>query len=222
MTLQNALALALLGLTLVGFWWLRTQLGYNVFSAEGFSRFVDALGWGGPLVYIGMVAVAVVVSQIPGVPLTIAAGALWGPLAAGVYSVIGGFLGSMIAYYLSRTLGRSVMKTFVGKVIVFDEAKGEAYIGLVIFISRLLPLFPFDVISYAAGLSGLSVSVYALATFVGMIPSTFMLTYLGSAFIMSPAVALGLSAVALVILVGLPLLVRRFNWFGLRSSIRLE
>lgn len=222
LTLQNAIATSVLALTLAAFLTLRFAFGVDVFSAAGFKTFIDSLGWGGPVVYIAMILVAVVISQIPGVPLTIAAGALWGPLAGGLYSVIGGFLGSLTAYYLSRTLGRSAMKALTGRVVIFNESKSEMYLGILIFVTRLLPLFPFDIVSYAAGLSGLSLRVYALATLLGMIPSTLLLTYLGSAFVVSVPFALGMSAIAIVVLVGLPLVIRRFNWFDLRDSIRLE
>ena len=222
LTLQNGIAAAVLALTLAAFLTLQYGFGVDVFSAEGFESFIDSLGWGGPVVYIAMILIAVVISQIPGVPLTIAAGALWGPLVGGLYSIIGGFLGSLTAYYLSRTLGRSAMKALTGRVVIFNEAKSELYLGILIFITRLVPLFPFDIVSYAAGLSGLSSRVYALATLLGMIPSTLLLTYLGSAFIVSVPFALGMSAIAIVILVGLPLVIRHFNWFDLRDSIRLE
>ncbi len=194
----------------------------NIFSEEGFKAFASMTGWWGPLVFSLLLAISVVVSQIPGVPLTLAAGALWGALPALFYSVLGGFLGAMIAYFLGRTLGRSIMKALAGKVMVFDKERGEVFLGIVIFLSRVLPLFPFDIISYAAGVSGLSVRIYALATFFGMIPSTFLLTYLGSAFHLNWVYALGLSLVATVMLIALPLLIRRYNLLGLRDSIRLE
>ena len=222
LTWKNALALALLLATLLAFLALRTTLGYDVFSRAGLKTFATDLGPWGPLVYIAIIAIAVVVSQIPGVPLAVAAGALWGPLTAGLYSVIGGFIGGVAAYALGRTLGRSVMLVLVGRVMIFDKARGERYLGLVIFFSRLLPLFPFDIISYAAGLSGLSFGIYALATLLGMIPSTLLLTYLGASFTESLNLGLGLSLAAVVVLLGLPLLVQRYNWFGLRNSVRLE
>lgn len=222
LTLQNGIAAGVLGITLIAFLTLRYGFNVDIFSAEGFKTFIDSLSWGGPIVYIFIIAIAVVISQIPGVPLTVAAGALWGPLPAGLYSVIGGFLGSLTAYYLSRTLGRSAMKALTGRVVTFNESKGEVYLGVLIFVTRLLPLFPFDIVSYAAGLSGLSLRVYAVATLLGMIPSTLLLTYLGATFMISVPVALGLSGVAIIILAGLPLIIRRFNWFDLRDSIRLE
>lgn len=222
LTPSNLIALVVLLVTVGIFWFIQAQTHINVFSEDGFKKFAEALGWWGPVVYALLIAIAVVVSQIPGVPLTIAAGALWGPFPALLYSVLGGFIGAMIAYFLGRTLGRSIMKVLVGKVMVFNKDRGEVFIGLMIFVSRILPLFPFDIISYAAGVSGLRVGLYATVTFLGMIPSTLLLTYLGSAFTVSLPLALGISAAATVVLVVVPLMIRRYNWLGLRDSITLE
>ena len=222
LTPGNILALAILLASVGVFLWLRAQPELNAFSREGLEALDRSLGWRGPVIYAALVALAVVVSQIPGVPLALAAGAVWGPLAAGIYSVIGGFVGGMIAYFLGRTLGRSVMRALAGKVIVFNEARGERYLGGIIFVSRMLPVFSFDLISYAAGVTGLSLPLYAAATFFGMIPSTFLLTYLGSAFTVSVPVALSLSGVAVVVLLALPWLIRRYNLLGLRDSVRFE
>ena len=222
LTPGNLFALIVLLGSVGVFLWLRAHPELNAFSEEGLQTLVRSLGWRGPVVYAALVALSVVVSQLPGVPLALAAGAVWGPLAAGVYSVIGGFIGGMIAYFLGRTLGRSVMRALAGKVIVFNEARGERYLGGLIFISRMLPVLSFDLISYAAGVTGLSLPLYALATFFGMIPSTFLLTYLGSAFTVSAPLALSLSGVAVVVLLVLPWLIRRYNLLGLRDSVRFE
>jgi len=222
LTPSNLIALAVLLLTVGIFLFIQAQTHINVFSENGFKDFAEALGVWGPIVYILLIAIAVVVSQIPGVPLTIAAGALWGPFPALLYSVLGGFTGAMIAYFLGRTLGRSIMKVLVGKVMVFNKDRGEVFIGFMIFVSRIVPLFPFDIISYAAGVSGLSVGLYATVTLLGMIPSTLLLTYLGSAFTISLPFALSISAVASVMLIVVPLIIRRYNWLGLRDSITLE
>ena len=222
LTTSNLLALLVLLVSLFAFLYLQSQSDVNVFSEEGFRHLAASLGRWGPVLYIVLVALAVVVSQIPGIPLTIAAGALWGLLPATLYSIIGSFCGGMIAYFLGRSLGRSAMQVLTGKVLIFDKARGERYLALVILISRALPVFPFDIISYAAGLSGLSVSLYAIATFLGIIPSIFLLTYLGSAFVISLPFALGLSAIAAVTLVAIPVLIRRYNWLGLKDSIRFE
>jgi uncharacterized membrane protein YdjX (TVP38/TMEM64 family) len=223
---HNGIALGIFLLCLFICLWL-TQPGFNhfmvnLFTPDGFEQVVRRLGRWGVLIYIGLIALSVVVSPIPSAPLAMIAGALWGTVLAGVYSVIGGFLGGLIAYYLGRTLGRSAIKALTGKIIVFSQRKGEIYLGWLIFVSRLLPVLSFDLISYGAGMTGLSLPIYATATLLGMIPSTFLLTYLGDAIVVNFPQGIVLSIMFLMILVGLPWGIRRYNWFGLRDTVRME
>lgn len=218
----NAAAAIVLALGVAAVVWLQSRFDVDLFSREGLSEAVDGMGWYGPVLYMLVIALAVVVSQLPGLPLTIAAGAIWGPFAAGVYSVIGGFIGGMIAYVLGRTLGRSAIAALTGKVVTFDTSRGERYLGWIILVSRAIPVLSFDVISYAAGMTGLRVGIYATATFLGMIPSTFLLTYLGSSLVLSPWIGLALSGLVAVLLVASPWLIARYDLFGLRDAIRVE
>lgn len=223
---HNGIALGIFLLCLFICLWL-TQPGFNhfmvnLFTPNGFEQVVRRLGRWGVLIYIGLIALSVVVSPIPSAPLAMIAGALWGTVLAGVYSVIGGFLGGLIAYYLGRTLGRSAIKALTGKIIVFSQRKGEIYLGWLIFVSRLLPVLSFDLISYGAGMTGLSLPIYATATLLGMIPSTFLLTYLGDAIVVNFPQGIVLSIMFLMILVSLPWGIRRYNWFGLRDTVRME
>lgn len=222
LTPANLVALLLFAAAVGGFAWLRTTAPPDLFTADGFAAFVTHLGWRGPLAYVLLVALAVVVSQIPGVPLAMAAGALWGPLPAAAYSVAGGFLGGMIAYFLGRSLGRSAMRALTGRVLHLETDRGDRFLGGVILATRLLPVLSFDLISYAAGMAGVSPGIYALATLLGMIPSTLLLTYAGAAFQLHLGWGLALSALAAVTLVALPWLAQRHNWLGLRGTFRLE
>lgn len=216
----NGLALLVLALVVAAFLWLRQSGPSDPFSREGMLELAERLGPWAPTVFALVVALAVVVSQVPGVPLTVAAGALWGPGPATAYAVAGGFLGGMIAYFLGRTLGRGAIRALTGKVVVFSKDRGEAYLGWVLLVSRMLPVLSFDLVSYAAGMSGLSVRIYAAATLVGMIPSTFLLTLLGAHFTVRPLVALALSGVALLGIVALPVLTQRYGWFS--DLVRVE
>jgi uncharacterized membrane protein YdjX (TVP38/TMEM64 family) len=119
-------------------------------------------------------------------------------------------------------LGRSAIRAISGKVVVFDTSRGERYLGWIVAVSRAIPVLSFDIISYAAGISGLSAGIYAVATLLGMIPSTFLLTYVGSAFMVSPWLALGLSGLVAVLLAASPWLIERYNPFGLCDLVRIE
>jgi len=218
---QNTFALAILLLCLaVCYWLLNPQV--NILTPEGFRETVKNLGLLGPFVYIGILALSVVISPIPSAPLAVIAGTIWGTFMAGVYSIIGGFIGGLIAYFLGRTLGRSAIKALTGKIIYFSKNKGEAYLSWLIFITRMLPIFSFDLISYAAGIAGLSLPKYALATFLGMIPSTFLLTYMGGALSVGTPLGMAISVIFLIVIIVLPWLIRRYNWLGMRDIMRVE
>lgn len=223
---QNGIALVILLLCSLACWWLLSPdlngFMLNVFTPTGFRQIVGRLGAFGPLIYILLIALSVVISPIPGAPLAVIAGALWGPIPAGIYSVIGGFLGSLIAYYVGRTLGRSAIRALTGKAIYFTKKRGEAYLGWLIFLTRLFPVLPFDLISYGAGVTGLSLPIYIVATLLGMIPSTFLLSYAGSAFTIGLPQAIALGAILTTVLIGLPWGIKRYNWFGMRDIIRIE
>lgn len=219
---QNLTAIGVLLLSLLVYAVISTQGETNLLTPQGLKQAVSNTGVLGILVYIAVIALAVVISPIPGAPLTVAAGAIWGAIPAGIYSVIGGFLGSLIAYFIGLTLGRSAVQSLTGKAIYFSKARGEWLIGGFIFITRLLPVLSFDLISYGAGLSGLSLPIYAPATLLGMIPSTLLLTYMGQAFTIGLPLGIALSIAFVVLLVLLPWGIRRYNWFGLRDMIRVE
>lgn len=90
-------------------------------------------------------------------------------------------------------------------------------------MTRLFPVLPFDLVSYGAGIAGLSLPIYATATLLGMIPSTFLLAYAGDALKTGqPLLGSALTISFLAVLFILPWGIRRYNWFDLRDIIRFE
>ena len=218
---KNARVLAAFLLCWTICWWL-LRPDVSLLSPEGFRQGVAGLGWLGPLVYMGILALSVVISPIPGALLAVVAGAMWGAIPAGIYSVTGGFLGSLIAYFVGYHLGRSAIKFLTGKIIYFSKKRGEIYLSWLIFLTRLIPVLSFDLISYGAGIAGLSLPRYAVATLLGMIPSTFLLTYMGEAFTLGMPLKLMVFLVFFIILFGLPWLIQRHNWFGIRDIVQVK
>lgn len=121
---QNGMALTVLILSLAVYWWLANKSDVNLLQPEDLKQAINELGFQGILVYISLIALAVVISPIPGAPLTVVAGTIWGTIWAGIYSVIGGFLGGLIAYFIGRNLGRAVVYGLTGKVIYFTKNRG--------------------------------------------------------------------------------------------------
>ncbi|WP_346293217.1 TVP38/TMEM64 family protein [Sphaerothrix gracilis] len=218
---QNLIALGVLGLSLLVYIWVSRQADTNPLTPEGLRQLIDGTSIWGILAYIAIIALAVVISPIPGAPLTVAAGAVWGALPAAIYSVAGGFLGGLIAYFVGRSLGRSAVKALTGKAVYFSKDRGEWLLGGVIFVTRLLPVLSFDLVSYGAGLTNLSLPIYASSTFFGMLPSTLLLTYVGQSFTIGLPLGIILSVVFVILLILLPWGIRRYNWFGLQDIIHI-
>jgi uncharacterized membrane protein YdjX (TVP38/TMEM64 family) len=219
---QNAIAFLLLMLCGWAGWWMMSHFHLNLSTPNALMGSLNHLGVLGIVLYISLQTLAIVISPIPGTPLTIAGGAVWGPVQAGIYGIIGIFLGCMIAYFIGRTLGRSAVQALTGKVIYFSKHRGEVYLGWLMFITHLIPVLPFDLMSYGAGISGLSLPIYTITTLLGIIPCTFFLTYLGASFKLGLSTAIILVSVFLILLIGIPWGVKRYNWLGLKDVIRVE
>jgi uncharacterized membrane protein YdjX (TVP38/TMEM64 family) len=221
-TFPNTIALGFFLLCIGIGWWIVTQSGLDLSSPQAIVRSVQNLGQMGILAYIVFLVVAIVVGPIPSTPVTVAAGAIWGPIPAGAYGVIGLFLGSLAAYFIGRTLGRSTVQALTGKSIYFSKHRGEVYLGWIVFVTHLCPFLPYDLVSYGAGISGMSLPIFAVANLLGIIPNTLTLTYMGSVSTIGFPVAIGLAIVFLALLVLLPWGVKRYNWLGLKDTIQLE
>jgi uncharacterized membrane protein YdjX (TVP38/TMEM64 family) len=219
LTVQNAIAIGILTACLVAGW---KFFSLGALDPAVMLQSIRDLGVAGKLIYAGILVLAVVVSPIPGTPLTVAAGAVWSPVTAGFYGTLGVFVGSLLAYFLGRTLGRSIIQALSGKTIHLSMHRGEVYIGWLLFFSHLLPIVPFDLMSYGAGMIRLTFPLYALATLLGTIPGTFLLAHLGASFVISPWVGGAIGVLAVVLLVVVPWQIRRHNWLGIREVIRIE
>lgn len=152
-----------------------------------------------PLLLIGSMVCAVVIPPIPSVPLDLAAGAVFGPFYGAFYAVIGAEIGAIGCFLLARTLGRDALSKLLKVETVFCQRCTDHQLMGLVFFARLIPIFSFDVVSYGAGLTNISLKTFALATLFGMAPPTFAFTYLGSSVISAqwPLIVAGMMMVAL-------------------------
>ncbi len=145
---------------------------------------VDRLGPVGPLVLIGLMVLAIVVSPIPSGPIAVAAGALYGTMWGGVLSMIGALLGAMAAFGSARYLGYDAVRRSSSPVLRYLTApRSQTALMGIVFASRLVPFISFDVVSYAAGLTSLSFWQFALATCLGIVPICFALAAVGAGMV---------------------------------------
>jgi len=155
----------------------------EILTPEKLTSLLRELGVAGPFALMGLMTLAVVVSPIPSLPLDLAAGAVYGPFWGAVYVLIGAELGAIISFLIGRALGRDVLSRWLKQDIMFCEQCTDHHLLGLLIVARFVPIFSFDIVSYGAGLTKMSLKAFALATFVGMTPPTFALTYLGSAVV---------------------------------------
>jgi uncharacterized membrane protein YdjX (TVP38/TMEM64 family) len=163
----------------------------------GLQELVASAGWAAPAVFVLAYAVGTV-ALVPGAPMTALAGVLFGPLVGTALVVVGATAGATAAFALSRWLGRARIQRFLGprltKADGWLERRGfAAMLGL-----RLVPLVPFSVLNYAAGLSRVPPRAYVAATALGIVPGSFAYASLGGT-LDDPLSARFFGAVALVV-----------------------
>ena len=186
------------------------------FTRENLSSLREAAGWWAPVVFALLMAVAIVVSPIPNVPISAMLGMAYGPLAGTAIAVCGATLGAMGAFGIARRFGDGAIRALAGRSVTFCDGCSRRTLAVIVFVARLIPVVSFDLVSYGAGLSRMSFRGFVLWTFLGMIPWTWFYTSVGSAVLDSPVLAAVLSIVLAGVVLALPALVRRYNPFGLR------
>lgn len=141
---------------------------------------VKNLGLIGPVVIIGLIAIAVIITPIPSAPIALVSGALYGHTFGTVYVVLGALSGALIAFMISRKLGYDYVNKKLHHKMPQKIVGSQNALMMIVFVTRLAPFISFDVISYAAGLTKLTFSRFFIATLMGIIPISFILAHLGS------------------------------------------
>src|SRR5205814_5026869 len=161
-----------------------------------FNDWVGQMGVAGIFIFIVVYAVATVLLA-PGAILTIGAGFAFG-LWKGFLAVSGGAtLGVALAFLVARFIARDKIEAMARRNTKFqriDNAIGQQGVKLV-FLLRLSPVIPFNLSNYFYGLTGVRFWPYVLASWIGMMPGTFLYVYIGTAGKTAVAAAAGGAAV---------------------------
>lgn len=147
---------------------------------ESIQARLEQLGLFAPVAFIVLYSIGTVLF-LPGSVMTLAGGALFGPWAGTLYNLAGATLGATLAFLISRYLGSNWVRQKAGgmlqKLLNGVESEGWRFVAFV----RLVPLFPFNLLNYALGLTRIRLLPYMLTTWVCMIPGGFAYTWLGHA-----------------------------------------
>lgn len=180
-------------------------------NPERLATHLHSVGPFGPVLFILLMAMAVVISPIPSLPLDLAAGATFGVTLGTLYAVIGAEIGAILSFLIGRSLGRETLTRILRIEFAFCERCSDRHLAIFVFLSRLLPIFSFDLVSYGAGLTNMSLRAFALATFLGMMLPTHLLTSLGGHLAIGewPLILMGIGLIGFLFLV--PKLMVRYS-----------
>ena len=141
---------------------------------------VESLGVLGPIAYIVIYNLATLLF-IPGSLLTLKGGCLFGVFWGSIYVLIAAIIGATLAFIIGRYLSRDWVSGQMEKHPKFKAIDlAVAKEGWkIVFLTRLSPIFPFNLLNYAFGVTQVSLKDYILGSF-GIIPGTVMYVYIGS------------------------------------------
>lgn len=147
-------------------------------TPQSMKEYISSFGMLAPIIYIVMFTI-VPLTLFPDAVLAVAGGMIFGLSLGTFYTIIGAVCGGTLSFFISRTFGRGLVEKLIkGKEEWFEDGI-EKRGFLFILMLRLIPLVPFDVISYGAGLSKIRYKDFVLATSIGIIPGVWVYVNLG-------------------------------------------
>ncbi len=172
--------LVLVGIAAIVVLILLTQFDVQRLLREALD-WIDSLGTWGVVAFAAIYILAAVLF-LPGSVLTLGAGIVFGVVKGAVIVIVSATMGASAAFLVGRYLARNWVAGKIAKNSNFqaiDEAVGREG-WKIVGLTRLSPIFPFNLLNYAFGITRVSLKDYVLASFVGMMPGTLMFVYVGS------------------------------------------
>ncbi|NLA70170.1 MAG: TVP38/TMEM64 family protein [Clostridiales bacterium] len=153
---------------------------FSSMSVDNVIGFIRSYGVYAVVISFLLMVFQSVAAPLPAFLITFANAAIWGWWKGAILSWSSAMVGAIVCFYIARILGREAVeklttKTAVSSVDKFFERYGKS----TILICRLLPFVSFDFVSYAAGLTSMSLASFLIATGVGQLPATIVYSYVG-------------------------------------------
>ena len=182
------------------------------------KTWVASFGKIAPLIYIGLYLVSTVFF-LPGSPVTVLAGFVFGPLWGVFYASVASIISVSVAFLIARYVARDLVEGWVKDNAQFrkiDEQVEEQGWRILMF-TRLVPIFPFNLQNYAYGLTSIRFSTYVLVSAIFMLPGTTVFVQLGGAFVTGEGniwktlLYLGIAGVLMLLLSLIPRLLQKYQ-----------
>lgn len=162
---------------------LITYFIFKIFTPEKIRNIIQSYGKNSAIIYILLFSI-LPIFFFPVPILALAAGISFGLFEGVIYTIIGAMINSSIMFIMAKKFAKDkvlkifkkkISKKWYDKIINAEKNKGI----FIIFLMRLLPIAPYNVINYLSGLTEISFFKYSLATFFGIIPGTFVFLNVG-------------------------------------------
>ena len=193
-------------------------------SLDGLERlqvWIDGFGAVAPLVFIALYIVATVFF-LPGAPLTLLAGLVFGPIFGALWTLFGASVGATLAFLTGRYAARGLVESWTennGRIKKLDGGV-EKHGWRMLLVTRLVPLFPFNLQNYAYGLTSISLGTYVLLTTFCIIPGVVVYAFAGGSLataqdnLTTTFIYFGIAAVFSVVISLIP------GWLQKRTKVR--
>lgn len=149
-------------------------------DVAGLRDYIVSFGFWAPVASCFLMVLQALVAPVPSFLITFANGLAFGVFWGWMLSLFGHVLAAGVCFGISRTLGRVPVEVLVGRVGLESADRWFARWGLyAVFVGRLVPGVAFDAVSYAAGLTRMRFGSFMTASALGILPQTFLYSYLG-------------------------------------------
>lgn len=153
---------------------------WEAFEPRTMAGWAQTHGATVPFVYLAIRLVGAI-ALVPGSVMAIGSGIVFGPVLGAIYNLIGSTIGAVAAFLIARFIAADWLNRRFGssprlqRLMLAVEASGWRFVAFV----RLVPLFPYNVLNYALGLTRIPLAQYTLTSIVCMIPGDIAYVYLG-------------------------------------------
>ncbi|MCL2201601.1 MAG: TVP38/TMEM64 family protein [Oscillospiraceae bacterium] len=161
-----------------------TGLTDRIQDIAGMRVWFENFGFWGYLVFIVLYVVAATF-MLPAFPFTLVAGLVFGSILGGLLSLIAATIGAVFAFIIARYVARDTIVSKFGSSPLFkkiDDGLRDNGVSFLI-LTRLVPIFPYNVQNYIYGLTPIKLGTYALVSFICMAPGAFIYAFLAGIII---------------------------------------
>lgn len=153
---------------------------FSMLDVEAIKGYILSFGIWAPVVSFLLMIFQSVIAPLPAFLITFSNAALYGWVYGAILSWTSSMVGAILCYYIARVFGRKVTEKLTSRFALdeIDDFFGR-YGKYAVLVARLLPFVSFDIVSYAAGLTSMSLWSFIWATGLGQLPATIIYSYVG-------------------------------------------